>query len=351
MQIVVLDGHTLNPGDLSWGGLEALGPTTVYDRTPPDQTVARAADCEIVLTNKTILSREIIGQLPSLRYIGVLATGYNVVDLVAARQCNVPVTNVPDYGSTSVVQMTFAHLLNLTSHVADNARGVAAGRWTESPDFCYWDVPLVELVGLTMGIVGFGRIGRAAAAVAVAFGMKVLAYDVCVPPEFKGTEDQRQASEPVPQRLHAVGPLSPSGVRFVGLEELFRQSDVVSLHCPLTPATHKLINAERLALMKPSAFLINTGRGPLVDEAALAEALNAGRLAGAGLDVLSTEPPPADNPLLKAKNCHITPHIAWATHAARGRLLDIAVANVRAFLAGKPQNVVGGGKAASAGLV
>ena len=257
MRIVVLDGYTLNPGDLSWAGLEALGPTTVYQRTPPDQTAARAADCEIVLTNKTVLSREIIRQLPRLRYIGVLATGYNVVDLEAARERNVPVTNVPNYASTSVVQMVFAHLLNLTLHVAEHGQGVAAGRWTQSADFCYWDFPLVELAGLTMGIVGFGRIGRATAAVAQAFGMNVLAYDVCPPPEEKGT-----------------------GVRFVGLEELFRQSDVVSLHCPLTPATHKLVNADRLAMMKPSAFLINTGRGPLVDEAALAEALNAGRIAG-----------------------------------------------------------------------
>ena len=316
MQIVVLDGYTLNPGDLSWADLEALGPSTVYDRTPPVETAARAADCEIVLTNKTVLSRKIIDQLPRLRYIGVLATGYNVVDLDAARERNVPVTNVPDYATASVVQMVLAHLLNLTLHVADHGRSVAAGRWTQSDDFCYWDFPLVELAGLTMGIVGFGQIGRATAAVARALGMNLLVYDVSPPPA---------ASE---------------GIRFVGLEDLFRQSDVVSLHCPLTPQTHQLVNADRLALMKPSAYLINTGRGPLVDEAALAEALNAGRIAGAGLDVLLIEPPPADNPLLTAKNCHITPHIAWATRAARQRLLDTAVANVQAFLAGEPQNVV-----------
>jgi glycerate dehydrogenase len=316
MQIVVLDGYTLNPGDLSWAGLEALGPTAIHDRTPPDQTVARAADCEIALTNKTILSRELILQLPRLRYIGVLATGYNVVDLEAARQRNVPVTNVPAYASPAVVQMVFAHLLNLTLHVAEHGQGVAAGRWTRSIDFCYWDFPLVELAGLTMGIVGFGRIGQAAASVARAFGMNVLVHDMILPPE------------------------APEGISFVTLEDLFRRSDVVSLHCPLTPATNKLVNAERLAMMKPSAYLINTGRGPLVDEAALAEALNSGRIAGAGLDVLSTEPPPGDNPLLGAKNCCLTPHIAWATRAARQRLLDVAVANVRAFLAGKPQNVV-----------
>jgi glycerate dehydrogenase len=315
MQIVVLDGYTLNPGDLSWAPLEALAPTTIYDHTPPDQTVARARDAQIVLTNKTVLSRDVIDQLPQLRYIGVLATGYNVVDLDAARRQNIPVTNVPNYATTSVVQSVFAHLLNLTLHVADHGRGVSAGRWTQNRDFCYWDFPLVELAGRTMGIVGFGRIGRATADVARAFGMNVLAYD------------------PMPQT-------NTQDVRFVDVDDLFRQSDVVSLHCPLTPATNKLVNAERLALMKPSAYLINTGRGPLVDEVALAEALNAGRLAGAGLDVLSVEPPPADNPLLTARNCCLTPHIAWATVAARQRLLDIAVDNVRAFLAGQPQNVV-----------
>ena len=316
MQIVVLDGYTLNPGDLSWAGLEALGPCAIYDRTPPTKIAARAADYKIVVTNKVVLSREIIQSLPHLRYIGVTATGYNVVDIEAARERHVPVTNVPDYAGSSVPQMVFAHVLNFAQHVADHSRGVAADRWTESKDFCYWDFPLVELAGLTMGIVGFGRIGRATAEIARAFGMNVLAYDVTPPAE------------------------TPEGVRFVGLEELFRQCDVVSLHCPLTPANHKLVNADRLAIMKPSAYLINTSRGPLMDEAALADALGAGRIAGAGLDVLSTEPPPADNPLLTAKNCFITPHIAWATRAARQRLLDVAVANVRAFLVGKPQNVV-----------
>lgn len=316
MHIVVLDGYTLNPGDLDWAKLEALGPTTIHDRTPNDQIVARAANAEIVLTNKTVLSRETLDRLPRLRYIGVLATGYNVVDVDAARQHGVPVTNVPTYGTTSVAQMVFAHLLNLTQHVADHSRGVTAGRWSQSNDFCYWDSPLTELAGLTMGLVGFGRIGRAVAEIARTFGMNVLVYDAT--------------------------PLAtlPAGMRSVSLDDLFRQSDVVSLHCPLTPTTQKLINAERLALMKPSAFLINTSRGPLVDELALADALNTGRLAGAGLDVLSIEPPPADNPLLTAKNCHITPHIAWATQAARQRLLDTAVANIQAFLANTPQNVV-----------
>lgn len=315
MRIVVLDGYALNPGDLSWAELEAVAPCTIYDRTPEAEVVVRAEDAEIVLTNKTVLSRDVIGRLRRLQYIGVLATGYDVVDVAAAAQRNIPVCNVPDYATPSVAQMVFAHLLNLTLGVAEHGRSVAEGRWSRSPDFAYWEFPLVELSGLTMGIVGYGRIGRAVAAVARAFGMNVLAYDVAPPPD-------------------------ESFIRFVSLEELFRNSDVVSLHCPLTPQTRRFINAERLSWMKPSAYLINTGRGQLIDEAALAEALNAGRLAGAGVDVLSTEPPPADNPLLRAKNCCITPHIAWATVAARKRLLSITAANIRAFLAGRPQNVV-----------
>ena len=314
MQIVVLDGHTLNPGDLSWANLEALGPCTVYERTLPEELVPCAAKADIVLTNKIEISREIIARLPRLRYVGVTATGYNIVDVVAARERGIPVCNVPDYATQSVVQMVFAHLLNLTLHVADHAHGVSEGRWSRSPDFCYWDFPLVELAGLTMGLVGFGRIGRATAHVALAMGMKVLASD----------------------KVTAAFP----GVQFVALDELFRHSDVVSLHCPLTPETQNLVNAERLEMMKRSAYLINTGRGPLVDEGALAAALHAGQIAGAGLDVLSDEPPPPDHPLLTAPNCYITPHIAWATRAARERLLDVAVANVKAFLAGTPQNVV-----------
>ncbi len=320
MNIVVLDGYTLNPGDLSWAALEALGPCTIHDRTPASETLARAAGGEMVLTNKTALPREIIERLPRLRYIGVLATGYNIVDVAAARERNIPVTNVPDYATRSVMQSVFAHLLNLTLHVADHGRGVAEGRWSGSPDFAYWDFPLVELSGLTLGVVGFGRIGRATAEVARAFGMNVLAYDPAPPPVEKM--------------------VAPDGIRFVDLEELFRQSDAVSLHCPLTPETQHLVGAERLSWMKPTAYLINTSRGPLVDETALARALDSERIAGAGLDVLSIEPPPAGNPLLRAKNCCITPHIAWATAAARRRLLDTVVSNIRSFLAGEPRNVV-----------
>ena len=315
MKIVVLDGHTLNPGDLSWDELRALGDCQIHDRTPPEEVVRRAADAEIILTNKTPVTRESIFALPKLRYIGVLATGYNIVDVAAAHERNIPVTNVPTYGTRSVAQHTFALLLELTQHVGHHAQTVCDGGWSKSPDFCYWDYPLIELDGLTMGIVGFGRIGRSAAALALAFGMKVL------------------VNSTVPKQV-------PPGIQFVDLETLFRQSDVVSLHCPLTPQTRSLVNKERLAWLKPAAFLLNTSRGPLIDETALAEALNSGRLAGAGLDVLSIEPPPASNPLLRAKSCLITPHIAWATRAARARLMQTAVANIRAFLEGKPHNVV-----------
>lgn len=318
MKIVILDGYTLNPGDLSWKPIEELGELTVYDRTPPEQVVKRAAGAEMVLTNKTILSRSSIEQLHRLQYIGVLATGYNIVNIEAARDRGIPVTNVPMYATQSVAQAVFAHLLNLTHHVAEHAQGVRAGRWSACEDFCYWDWPLVDLADLTMGIIGFGRIGQAVARAALAFQMQVLAYD---------------ADKEVKKRL-------PEGVRWADLETLFRQSDVVSLHCPLTADNQKLIDAQRLALMKPTAFLINTSRGGLIDEAALAEALNTGQIAGAGLDVLSVEPPPADHPLLAARNCYITPHQAWATKAARERLLQTAADNIRAFLAGKPQNVV-----------
>jgi len=263
-----------------------------------------------------VLDRTIIESLAKLQYVGVLATGYNVVDVEAARRRNVPVTNVPAYGTRSVAQMVFAHLLNLTQHVGHHAETVRQGRWTAGPDFCYWDFPLVELEGLTMGIVGLGRIGRATAQLSLAFGMEVLAFD------------------------EVIDPVPPKGVSYVDLADLFRRSDVVSLHCPLTPETAGLVNADRLTLMKRSAFLINTSRGPLVDEGALAAALNSGRIAGSGLDVLSAEPPRADNPLLSAKNCFITPHVAWASGAARARLLKAVVENVRAFLAGKPTNVV-----------
>ena len=313
--IVVLDGFTLNPGDLNWSLLHELGSCEIFDRTPPDQIIPRAGPAEIVLTNKTVLSRETIAQLPRLKYIGVLATGTNVVDLATARARGIPVTNVPAYGTRAVAQATFALLLELTNHVGPHAAAVRSGRWTNHVDWCFWDAPLFELDGLTMGIVGLGRIGRAVAELAHAFGMKIVAH--------------------APTALNV-----PAFVTQVELDEVFRTSDVVSLHCPLTPHTRELVNATRLRLMKPGAFLLNTSRGPLIDEAALAEALNSGIIAGAGLDVLSVEPPPATNPLLKARNCIITPHNAWATRAARSRLLQIVVANIRAFLAGRPANVV-----------
>jgi glycerate dehydrogenase len=316
MKIVVLDGYTLNPGDLSWDELKSLGDCEIHDRTPPQEVLVRGSGAEIVLTNKTVLTREQIQSLPKLKYIGVLATGTNIVDVIAARERNIPVTNIPTYGTRSVAQMAFALLLELTQHVGHHAQTVSEGRWTRSTEWCYWDGSLIELDGLTMGIVGFGRIGRAVADLAAAFGMKLLIHDCSRP-----------------QQL-------PANVSFVDLETLFRNSDVVSLHCPLTPETKQLVNAERLSWMKPTAFLLNTSRGALIDEPALAAALDAGKIAGAGLDVLSIEPPPADNPLLRAKNCSVTPHIAWATRAARSRLMQIAVANVRAFLHGRLENVV-----------
>jgi glycerate dehydrogenase len=300
---------------LSWNDLKSLGECEIHDRSPPSEVVKRAAEAEIVLTNKTVLNREQILALPKLKFIGVLATGYNIVDVAAARDRNIPVTNVPTYGTKSVAQHTFTLLLELTQHAGHHAQTVRGGRWTKSPDFCYWDYPLVELDGLTMGIVGFGRIGKLVAELAMAFGMNVLATSLT----------PRQP---------------PAGVQFVDLETLFRQSDVVSLHCPLTEQTRNLVNRTTLARLKPTAYLLNTSRGPLIDEQALADALNSGQIAGAAVDVLSVEPPPADNPLLRAKNCIVTPHIAWATRAARARLINIAVANVRAFLNGRPENVV-----------
>jgi glycerate dehydrogenase len=315
MRIVVLDGHTANPGDLDWRELAALGECTVHARTPRELTVARAADAPLVLTNKVVLDAAVLAALPALRYVGVLATGYNVVDLPAADARGIVVTNIPAYSTASVVQLTFGLLLELTLGVGHHARAVHEGRWAASPDFAFYDWPLVELDGLTLGIVGFGRIGQAVARVAQALGMSVQAH----------------VRSPRP---------APDGVRFVDLDTLFATSDVVSCHCPLTPETAGLVNAERLARMKPSAYLLNTSRGPVVNESDLAAALNAGRLAGAGVDVLSTEPPAADNPLLTARNCVITPHVAWATQAARRRLMAIAAANVRAFLAGVPTNVV-----------
>jgi glycerate dehydrogenase len=315
VKITVLDGYTLNPGDLSWDELKALGETQLLDRTPDEQIVKRSERSEILLTNKAELKGESIRQLPGLKYIGILATGTNVVDLAAAREAGVVVTNVPAYGTASVAQATIALLLELTNGAGQHSQSVHAGNWSTNPDWCYWERPLVELSGLTIGIVGFGRIGRAVAEIAAALGMKVMVFT-------------------------ANAKAMPQFVESVDLETLLRKGDVVSLHCPLTPQTERLINAERLSWMKPGVILLNTSRGGLLDEQAIENALNEGRLGGAGLDVLSQEPPPANHPLLRAKNCIITPHQAWATRAARERLMRVAVENVRAFLNGKPQNAV-----------
>ena len=312
MNIVVLDGYVLNPGDLSWDALRELGQCEVHERTAVDQIVERAADAEVVLTNKCPLSAETIAQLPNLKYIGVMATGYNVVDVAAARERNIPVCNVTIYGTKSVAQHVFALILEHAQNVGAHAAAVNEGRWSKNIDWCVWDHPLSELDGKTLGIVGYGRIGQAVADLGRAFGMKVIV-----------------ASRTAKQ-----------GVEQVSIDELFQRSDVVSLHCPQTPETEGLVNAQRIELMKPSALLVNTSRGPLVVEEDLAAALNAGRIGGAALDVLSSEPPSPDNPLLSAKNCLVTPHIAWATQAARTRLLGTVVENVRAFAAGNPQNVV-----------
>ena len=312
MKIVVLDGFTANPGDLNWDAFTALGPCTLHDRTAAAEVFDRARDAEAVLTNKTPLGAADIARLPALRYIGVLATGYNNVDTAAARARGIPVCNVPEYGTPSVAQATFALLLELTNRVGHHAQTVRDGRWSAAADFSYWDGTLLELAGLTLGIVGYGRIGQAVARIGRALGMRIAAY-------------------------RRSGGLGSEGT---DLETLFRTSDVLSLHCPLTPESRELIHAGSLAWMKPTALLLNTARGGLVNEQDLARALNEGRLAGAGLDVLSVEPPGADNPLLQARNCVITPHHAWATRAARTRLLDIAAGNLRAFQEGRPRNVV-----------
>lgn len=318
MKIVVLDGYALNPGDLSWTGMEALGELTVYERTSPSEVLERSAGAEVLITNKTVITAEHMAALPQLKYIGVLATGYNVVDIDEARNRGIVVTNIPAYSTASVAQMVFAHVLNITQRVGYYATENANGRWTNSVDFCYWDTDLVELDGKKMGIVGLGNIGRATARIAQAFGMEVLVV----------TSKEQSAL--------------PEGMKKVTLDELFAQSDVVSLHCPLTPDTKEMVNAARLQTMKPSAILINTGRGPLVNEQDLADALNEGRIAAAGLDVLSVEPSVADNPLLGARNCFITPHIAWATKEARIRLMDIAVNNLKSYQEGIIINNVAG---------
>ena len=319
LKIVILDGYALNPGDLSWDDIKALGDLTVYDRTPGDKIIERSAGAEILLTNKTPLMAETLEKLPDLRYIGVLATGYNVVDLDAAKQRGITVTNVPAYSTDSVAQMVFALILELTRHVQAHSDAVHRGEWVKSKDFSFWQTPQIELTGKTIGIIGFGQIGKAVARIADACGMRILA-----------TRTRNPEHPPL------------QGFSWADTNDILHESDIISLHAPLTPETQGLINSQTIELMKQSAFLINTARGPLVVEADLADALNSGRIAGAGLDVLSVEPPKPDNPLLTAKNCIITPHIAWATHEARMRLMDITVQNLKAFLAGKPINVVSG---------
>jgi glycerate dehydrogenase len=318
MKIVLLDAHTANPGDLSWQPLEAIAACEVHARTPLDQTVARCAGAKIVITNKAPLTREIIAALPDLKYIGVTATGFNIVDVVAAKEHGIVVTNVPGYSTPAVAQHVIALMLEMTNHVGHASKSVEAGGWVKCPDFAYWDHPIIELSGRTLGIIGYGEIGSAVARIAVAFGMKVLAS----------------------KRTWKEAP--PAGVEAAEIDDIFRLSDVISLHCPLTDATKHLVGERSLNLMKREAMIINTGRGPLVDEPALAKALNEGRIAGAGLDVLSVEPAKAENPLLTAKNCLITPHVAWASRESRARLIDITAANLQAFLAGKPVNVVNG---------
>lgn len=313
MKICILDGYSLNPGDLDWSPVERLGDVTLFDRTPADKIVERTADADIVLTNKVPFSADTLRQLPRLRFICVLATGYNIIDTEAAARQGVVVANIPAYSTMSVAQMAFAHILNITNHVASYAREVADGKWTNCPDFCFWDSALTELAGKTMGIVGLGNTGMATARIAIAMGMK------------KVVALTSKSADTLPE-----------GITPAPLDDVLASADVVSLHCPLTPSTRHLINAASIAKMKPSAILINTGRGPLVDEQAVADALNGGRLAAFGADVLSQEPPRGDNPLLSARNCFLTPHIAWATLEARTRLMSTATENVRQFIAGEP---------------
>ena len=316
MKIVILDGYTTNAGDLSWNGISELGDLTVYDRTAPCEVIDRCLGAEAVLTNKVVFTDDVMQALPQLKYIGVMATGYNVVDIDAARRRGIVVTNVPAYSTPSVAQMVFAHLLNITNQVALHDRQVHEGRWAGNRDFCFYSAPLIELAGKQMGIVGLGQTGSAVAKIALALGMRVMAFT-------------SKAQESLPE-----------GITKGSLNEVFATSDVVSLHCPLTPDTKHIVNAERLATMKPSAIVINTGRGPLVDEQHLADALNRGIIAAAAVDVLSTEPPAADNPLLTARNCHITPHIAWASQAARARLIDTLSSNLKGYISGNVVNNV-----------
>jgi glycerate dehydrogenase len=317
LKIVVLDGYTLNPGDLTWSGIEQQGTLAVHDRTAPDQIMARLADAEIVFTNKTPLTREHFAANPQIRFVGVLATGYNVVDITVARECGIPVSNIPTYGTMAVAQFTMALLLELCHRVGRHADSVRAGDWSACKDFCYWLNPLVELDGKTLGIIGFGRIGQAFGKIAQAFGMNILAVD-----EYP---DKR---------------LESATLRYTTLDDLYAKADVISLHCPLSDNNSGMINQVSIGKMKPGVLILNTSRGPLINEAELAEALKSGRVAGAAVDVLSSEPPVPDNPLLSAQNCIVTPHIAWATREARTRLINVAADNLAAFLKGKPQNVV-----------
>ncbi|CUH96855.1 hypothetical protein P22_2966 [Propionispora sp. 2/2-37] len=315
--MVVLDGYTLNPGDLSWSALERIGQCTVYDRTPADKIIERIGDAQIVITNKTPITREIFAACPQIGYVGVLATGYNVVDVAAAKERNIVVTNIPTYGTSAVSQFVFALLLEICHHVGAHDAAVRSGQWVKSGDFSFWNYPLIELKDKTMGIIGFGRIGQATARIANAFGMKVLAYDNS------------------PNKT-----LETEWLQYVELEELYAKADVISLHCPLFPATQGMINAASLAKMKPGVIIINTSRGPLIVEKDLAAALQSGQVFAAAFDVVETEPIPADSPLLQAPHCILTPHIAWAPKESRARLLNIAVENITAYLAGKPVNVV-----------
>ena len=318
MKIVVLDGHTVNPGDLSWAGLETIGDVVVYPRTSPGELLERSKDADALLTNKVVIDAETLNQLPRLKYIGVLATGYNVVDIDAARKHGVCVTNIPAYSTDSVAQMVFAHILNITNRVAHYAEANRKGRWSSNADFCYWDTPLTELSGKTIGIVGLGHIGKKVAHIARDFGMDVFAYT-----------SKHSAS-------------LPDGIQKTTLEGLLGISDVLTLHCPLNEQTREMINAGTIKRMKRGAILINTGRGPLVNEADVAAALKSGQLGGYGADVMCQEPPAADNPLLGAPNAFITPHIAWATHEARVRLMQIAADNLKAYSDGASINVVNG---------
>ena len=317
MNIIILDGYTENPGDLSWEGFERLGTLTVYDRTEPAQIIERIGDAEVVITNKVPLSAETLAACPAITYIGVLATGYNVVDVAAAKERNIVVTNIPTYGTTAVAQFAFALLLELCHHVGHHNRTVQEGKWTQCPDFCYWDYPLIELSGKTMGIVGFGRIGQAVGKLANAFGMQVLAYDA-----------------------YQNSDLEHDMCRYADLDTVLSQSDVISLHAPLTEQTNGMINRETIARMTDGVMILNTSRGPLINEMDLREALLSKKVGGAAVDVVSSEPICADNPLLGLDNCIITPHIAWAPKESRQRLMDIAVDNLQSFINGKPVNVV-----------